>query len=197
MLRFLKPRASRLTDEQLFARLLAGDRVAFDQLYTQALPMTIKVLTRLGCPAAEAEDLFQDGLLALWQNAQDGKYRPQAGTKVTSYLVQLCRNRWIDRTRRVAYRKTQSVGEHDHSIAAPEDAIADEEALALKQLDAGFAAISERCQELLKAFYFRKTALAALAESLGVGIATAKNEKYRCMQRLRKACVAAKAQNHD
>ncbi len=191
MIRLLKPRSARLDEVQLYAGLQRGDSAAFDQLYQSVLPMAVRALSDRGCPAGEAEDIFQEALLALWQNARDGRYQQREGVKVSTYLVQLCRNRWIDKTRKVSFRKT------DYADVVPENAeesTAEETAQREQHfgaLDAGFAQLGERCQEMLRAFYFNKVALATLAEQRGITPQTAKNEKYRCMQKLKKLCTAA------
>lgn len=190
MIRELRPRTVEPSEAELYAGLRRGESEAFDLLYRHARPMAIRVLTDKGCPATDAEDLFQDGLMSLWQNIQDGKYERREGVKVSTYLVQLCRNRWIDRTRRVAYRQTDTVAEHSPGLAAE---VSDDHLLREarhEQLDRAFAQLGERCREMLKRFYFKRDPLSLLAEEMGITPQTAKNEKYRCTQRLRKLCAA-------
>ena len=200
MIRFLPRRGSRLADAELYEALRLGERRAFDHLYRHALPMATTTLTQMGCPLAEVDDLFQDALLALHQNIVDGRYVLRADTKVTTYLVRLCRNRWIDRTRRVAYRRTESVGEHARDAGDPDDGSAMDELMEherrLERLDAAFALLGERCQHLLRRFYFDRVPLAEIAEERGITPPSAKNEKYRCMQRLRKAYASATTPHH-
>ena len=200
MIRYLPRRESRLADADLYEALRLGERRAFDQLYRFARPMATKTLTQIGCPAAEVDDLFQDALLALYQNVADGRYRLRADTKITTYLVRLCRNRWIDRTRRVAYRRTATVGEHVERAGTGEEGADIEAALRrerhLERLDEAFALLGERCQHLLRRFYYDRASLSEIAAERGITPQSAKNEKYRCMQRLKKAYASAKPLTH-
>ena len=180
------------TDDAALARgVLAGDAAALDQLYTRVYPMVLAVIARAGGQPADAEDLFQEGLVALWRNLERGTYEVRSGTRLSSYLVGLCRNRWIDRTRRASFRRERHAEQLpervDDAPAAREAELAREEreAVAAEALER----LGERCRELLTAFYFERRPLADIAAERGIGAATAKNEKYRCMQRLRKLYV--------
>ena len=200
MIRFLQRRETRLSDAELYEALRLGERRAFDHLYRHARPMAAKTLTQIGCPAAEVDDLFQDALLALYQNVADGRYELRTDTKITTYLVRLCRNRWIDRTRRVAYRHTSTVGEHVERTADADDGSELEAVMLrerhLEELDAAFAQLGERCQHLLRRFYYDRAPLSEIAAERGITAQSAKNEKYRCMQRLKKVYASAKPLTH-
>ena len=195
MLRRL-PRPAARTDEALFAGLLRAEESVFDELYREAYPKTHAALLKRACPAAEAEDLFQDALVALWQNARDGKYRPRPGTRMSTYLTQLCINRWIDRTRRVDVRRTEIHASPVETATPATHAaeLAEMEARELRELrhdrlDAAVAKLPDACRTLLRRFYFERASLAEIAEERGISTASAKTEKYRCMQRLRRLCA--------
>lgn len=176
-------------DDAAVARgVLTGDPGALDYLYARVYPMVVAVVTRAGGQPADAEDLFQEGLVALWRNLEAGTYEVRPGTRLSSYLVGLCRNRWIDRTRRASFRRERHAEElPDRPDDFEEVAEEEREARAREALAAAaLEQLGERCRELLTAFYFERRPLAAIAAERGIGAATAKNEKYRCMQRLRK-----------
>lgn len=191
MLRQLKPRPRGLSDEELFAGLLTAEPQVFDHLYETTYPMVRRTLTERSCPPQEAEDLFQEALVALWQNARDGKYVLRPGTRLSTYLTHLCVNRWIDRTRKVAFRRTEShevVPERGDANVTDEDPEYVLRELRHARLDEAFAQLGAACQELLKRFYFERLSLEEIAEERGVSTASAKTIKYRCMQRLRRLC---------
>ncbi len=155
--------------------------------------MVRRTLLERSCPRQEAEDLFQEALIALWQNARDGKYIQRSSTRLSTYLTQLCVNRWIDRTRKVAFRRTDSL----ETKVVPErgDHTADEDPDYLLRemrhdtLDWAFAQLGAACQTMLTKFYFEHAGLDEIAEERGITAASAKTVKYRCMQRLRRLCA--------
>ena len=196
LIRRLHDRPAARSDEDLYAGLLRGDEDVFDELYREAFPKARRALLNRSCPEPEAEDLFQEALVALWQNARAGKYQLRPGTRVSTYLTQLCINRWIDRTRLVAYRRTDTRDElperGGRAADAAEEHAAEERAATeayFARLEAGLAQLGEACQHLLRRFYLERASLSAIAEERGISAASAKTEKYRCMQRLKRNCA--------
>ena len=202
MLKIFSLKREVLNDEQLYEALASGDSSAFDQVYKSYKPKALKMLTGMGCRQSDVDDLFQDAVLALWQNIQDGRFEQRESTRISSYLLQMCRNRFIDRTRRVAFRKTDSAEDFvgEMSLNLPQDfedlEILEETELKYARLDEAFAQLGERCQEMLTRFYFKNHSLNVLAVERGITVLSVKNEKYRCMQRLRRACTPPKSEHH-
>ncbi len=157
--------------------------------------MAIKVVTEAGGQPADAEDLFQDSLTALWRNLHSGNYTVREGVRLSTYLVQLCRNRWIDRTRKASFRRER------HAEVLPErpedeDAVSDRNLQIEEQaaLDGLLAQLTGRCREILVSFYLDRKSLAQIAELHALTEASAKNEKYRCMKRLRELSAKVQAE---
>jgi len=111
VLRFLKPRRDDLSQNELYELFKQGDSKAFNHFYKEVRPLALSVLSKKGCSQADAEDVFQDALTAMWQQVDDGRFQLRPGVKMSSYLVQLCSNKWIDKTRTVAFRNTTSIGD--------------------------------------------------------------------------------------
>ena len=55
-----------------------------------------------------------------------------------------------------------------------------------------YAAMGNPCKEVLKQFYFLKQTMAQIASNFSWTEATAKNNKYRCLQKLRNMILAQK-----
>ena len=50
---------------------------------------------------------------------------------------------------------------------------------------AAFKQLGASCQLVLTRFYFEKKSMKAIAEELQIDAASARNKKYRCMQKLK------------
>ena len=48
-----------------------------------------------------------------------------------------------------------------------------------------FKKLGKECKELLEVFYFEKKSLREIAAQFNIGEASARNKKYRCIQKLR------------
>lgn len=130
----------------------------------------------------DALDIFQEGLIALWTNISQGKFKVQDKAKISTYLYTLCRNIWISRLRKKKY--TQPFEDNPKvQVAEVEDMTEYHERI--NKLEQDFEKLGEACKKLLTLFYYQKASLKEIAESMNLTEKTAKNTKYRCMKNLR------------
>ncbi len=179
-------RTPELSDESLYQGLLNSDTTSFEILYKKFYPAVRQQVTAYGGTEDDAKDIFQDGIIALWKNARCGTFQLREGVKLSTYLIQVCKLRWIDRMKKASHRYEMRKEELPESQQEPEFLIEWIDREEQNQFQQYFSRLGTRCQELLKKFYFHKESLQQIALAMNVGEATAKNEKYRCMQRLKK-----------
>jgi len=85
-----------MADEDLLARVRAGDPDAFEVIYDRHSRVAYSLAFRLLGDRQAAEDLVQDAFLAAWRGA--GGYEPSRGS-VRTWLLGILHNRGIDRLR--------------------------------------------------------------------------------------------------
>ncbi|MDF9795462.1 RNA polymerase sigma factor (sigma-70 family) [Catalinimonas alkaloidigena] len=178
--------ASEYDDSSLYQGLLKNDQSAFEYLYTQNFPAVRQLIFQYRGSEDDAKDIFQEGVIALWNNIRSGTYQLREGVKLSTYLIQICKLRWMDKMKKASSRyevKQEVYMEPAEEAEVMVEWIDKEEQ---SQFQQQFAQLGERCQNLLKRFYFLKQSLQEIAEVMTIGEASAKNEKYRCMQRLKK-----------
>jgi RNA polymerase sigma factor (sigma-70 family) len=129
----------------------------------------------------QAKDIYQDAFLAFWTNVKTGKFRPENDTALSGYLYQISKNKWMDTCRSQAFKRTVFQEHFPDQIDEEEE---DQEALLIR-IEGAFAKLGENCRDLLTRYYYRKDSLSSLASHFGWTEATTKNNKYRCMERLR------------
>ena len=172
-------------DQSLYQGLLSNEPAAFEFIYKKNFPAVRQQVKQYGGSEDDAKDIFQEGMIALWNNIRSGNYQLREGVKMSTYLIQICKLRWMDRMKKASFR--YEVKQESYTEPAAESEVIEwidrEEQTAFQQ---SFAQLGERCQDLLKRFYFMKQSLQEIALAMSIGEATAKNEKYRCMQRLKK-----------
>ncbi|RMG64838.1 MAG: sigma-70 family RNA polymerase sigma factor [Bacteroidetes bacterium] len=185
-----------LSDQEIMDRLLdpKGNRQAFEYLYRQVYPAVRKQVKSFRGNEDDARDVFQEGVLALWKNAREGRYTLHQHTKLSTYLIEICKRRWMDQQKKASTRyeyfpeTLPETGQGDdvlsHWIEREEQAA----------FQARFGQLGARCQEILRRFYYEKQSMKEIAEAFQLGEASAKNEKYRCMQRLKKLFPEANTQ---
>lgn len=158
---------------------------AFEQLYRHVFPMVKQQVRSFGGSEDDARDVFQEGVLALWKNVQAGRFELRAEAKLSTYLVEICKRRWIDQRKKASSRYEQApeqLPDRADEANALEQWIDREEQEAFR---ARFGQLGERCRDMLTRFYYERQPLREIAQAFGLKEATAKNEKYRCMQRLK------------
>lgn len=173
-------------DTTLYEGLKRNQQSAFEYLYKNNYPAVRQLLRQYNGSEDDAKDVFQEGMIALWNNIRSGSYQLREDVKMSTYLIQICKLRWMDRMKKASSRyeiRQETYLEPAEEAEVMVNWINREEQSEFQQQ---FAQLGERCQTLLKGFYFMKQSLQEIAERLGIGEASAKNEKYRCMQRLKK-----------
>ena len=82
---------------------------------------------------------------------------------------------------------------HQNEGALESEAMEDymEEDNKLKATMGAFAKLGSECKELLTKFYFEKASLRDIASELSLGEASARNKKYRCIQKLREIALSS------
>lgn len=178
--------ASAYDDTTLYEGLKNNEQFAFEYLYKNNYPAVRQLVFQYKGSDDDAKDIFQEGMIALWNNIRSGSYQLRPDVKMSTYLIQICKLRWMDRLKKASSRyelRQESYQEPAQEAEVEIDWINREEQSEFQQQ---FAQLGERCQTLLKRFYFMKQSLQEIADFLSIGEASAKNEKYRCMQRLKK-----------
>lgn len=132
----------------------------------------------------DARDLYQEAFLAVWRAVQTGRFSPASEKEFSAYLFQVARFKWIDQLRSSKGRRLVSLQDWPAEIAVqePEQDSTDMQAAAVR---AAFPQLGDNCREVLSRFYFKKEPLREIAAGFGWTEATAKNNKYRCLQKLR------------
>ena len=139
------------------------------------------VLANSGDPE-EAKDIYQEAFVVLWKNVRAGKFLPENGTAIAGYLYQIAKNKWLDKLRGA---RNKVIVELDSNLSYQQEEIeseAEEHHLWIVQ---EFQNLGENCKEILKRFYFLKESMEQIATAFDWTPATARNNKYRCIQQLK------------
>jgi RNA polymerase sigma-70 factor (ECF subfamily) len=157
------------------------DHIAFAKLFDGFAPRLEAYLRRLGAEQALAEDLTQEVMLVLWQQA--GMYDPTRATAST-WIFTIARNRFID-----SIRRRPSDWEADvYVIGVPADDDT-ERRFYLTQLERhlrhALASLPSEQKELIEQGYFRHKTQAALADEFDLPLGTVKSRQRLALGRLR------------
>ena len=131
----------------------------------------------------QAEDLYHDAFIAAWRNVQLGKFESRGEGSFRSYILTIAKNKWIDGLR--AIRNKQTVHIKPGDLKAADDPESSEEDRLIDLIKLQFNNMGTHCRDLLIEFYYKKQSMREISEARGWTEHTARNNKYRCIQKLR------------
>ena len=160
------------------------DRAAFGALFAHFAPRVKGYLMRIGADAAQAEELTQEAMLAVWRKAATFDRRQSS---VSTWVFTIARNKRIDGLRR---DRRAELDPADPMLvpASPEQAdaiyaVAQGEA----RIRAAVAALPAEQRELLELAFYEDRSHRDLAALRGLPLGTVKSRLRLALGRLRKA----------
>jgi RNA polymerase sigma-70 factor, ECF subfamily len=171
------------SDEALLTRVATGDREAFALFFERYAAKVKSYLVRLGARGAQAEDLAQDAMVAVWRRAAsfDG-----AKAKASTWMFVIARNAWIDRLRRekveLAYRGYIEAPEQS-SDEAPDDAVA--RVQTEEQMRAALDLLSDEQRRVVELAFYEDSPHSEIAERLDLPLGTVKSRLRLALNKLR------------
>ncbi|WP_114748201.1 RNA polymerase sigma factor [Pleomorphovibrio marinus] len=173
--------------QELIEGIRSNDDQILRWLYQSQYPkLEIYILNNNG-NVEQAKDIFQEAFVALWKKVKEKGFEPNNGTAITGYLYQIGKNKWLDYLRSAEFRNTIKMETYFDTEEAEEgNYLAEYE----RQVAIEFQSLRKNCQELLRRFYIEKESMKTLAEFFQWTEATARNNKYRCLQKLREKIKA-------
>ncbi len=166
-----------------FNALFPGDKAGIDHLYRTHFEAVKRYITTHGGTDADAEDIYQEAFLALWRNVKTGKLSSPDEVNIGGYLFNIARFKWVDQVRKKQTHLKmlkEKLGETDREGVA-EDESGERIAAVKKHLNE----LGESCKKVLLLFYYEKKTMKEIAAEMNWEEATARNNKYRCLQKLR------------
>lgn len=181
-----RPAAS-LTADGLRHALLANRAQVLTGLYRQGFPPVRRYIGRRGGSAQDAQDVFQDALILLYEQATGGTLVLTAS--VSTYLLSISRNLWHHELRRRARLAHAALSEEVAAgLAEAAEAPAESAFAVLDYVEQ----LSEKCKNILLNFYYFQQPLTQIAEREGYrSVRSATVQKFKCLERLRHAVRGA------
>lgn len=133
----------------------------------------------------EAKDVYQEAIVIAWRKVENKSFTENYENALPAYIFKIAKLKWIDELRR---KKAQLVKAKliENEVEETEELIFDERDKLLTIIKQKLKQLDVKCQNLLMQFYYEEKKIKHLAEANNWTEATAKNNKYRCLEKLRK-----------
>ena len=170
--------------EQLEA-IRANDESVLKKLYRDNFSKTAAFVLRNNGTEEDAKDIYQEAFLAVWRNIQLDKFHPESATALEGYLYRISCNKWLDHLRSAHHKNVTTLKEGLENEPDITDNLSSQEQEYLQQVKKHFVRLGDNCRDILTRFYYKKESLRIISEAMKWTEATARNNKYRCIERLK------------
>lgn len=177
-----------MTENELLDGLKKGADTAFRKMYVLHFNMIRYLVIKNSGREEDAADVFQDALLVLYEKLNQPDFVLTSSLK--TFLYSVCRNLWLKRLEKSRRESFTDFEEYEPAAEEEEENDRSEEKAKLRR---HLAALGEQCRKVLTLFYYFKKNMEEIAAELGYTNAdNAKNQKYKCLQRLKAAYAGVK-----
>lgn len=173
----------------LIEGLAKNDRVAIETIYKQHYSMVQSMIINNNGTSDDARDIFQEAMIVLYEKAKTGSF--ELTSQLKTYIYSICRRLWLKKLQK-AQKFVPDLGSLVEFIPVEEEIEEHEERNGeLVMMEKALHSIGEPCKSLLEAYYLQKKNMTEIAGNFGYTNAdNAKNQKYKCLMRLKKLFFA-------
>jgi RNA polymerase sigma factor (sigma-70 family) len=177
-----------INESELLDGLARNDRKAVETLYKQNYSMIQAFILNNNGTADDARDIFQEAIIVLFEKVKEGL---ELNCQIKTYVYSVCRRLWL--------KRLQQLQRFGTPVESLEEVIPVEEELeehdrkneAFAVMEKAMTHLGEPCKSLLEAYYIQKKQMLDIASEFGYTNAdNAKNQKYKCLMRLKKIFFA-------
>ncbi len=175
-------------ETELLGTLKKGDSRAFEFLYRSHYRMVASLVLQNSGQEADAKELFQDTMVALFRQFRD---RPDfvLQTRLGTYIYAIARNLWLKKLRQRRNQPFKLVEDETQLEGLPAD-----ESMNLNEMEYEekhhvikeiLYTLKKECRDIIEYAFFRKWTGAEIASELGYTEDFVKVKKFRCMKTLK------------
>lgn len=184
---------SKITAE-IIERFKRGDVALIAEIKKRVYYNFQNYIMRNNGTEADAEDLFQDGLIKFYNECLKPKFKPDQSKSLYGYIFRICKRLWIDKHRSKKTATLNWIALGDKEINAYiEQLKADEQSDPQYQLfiddirelvKNNINRLSKKCQTFLYLRYYKDLDNAEISHQLGVKGNTPRKQKFDCKKKL-------------
>jgi RNA polymerase sigma factor (sigma-70 family) len=174
-------------DNQLILALRNGDFTVLDRVYAENAATISSWVTKNSGSLSDAQDVFQDSIIALHQKANDPDF--VLTCPIGALLFRICQNKWLyalrKKKRESEVRLSQPASSEGEGNVHDALEAVEEESIRQRKMKAAFSELSELCQRLLR-LLGKGLPAAEIARELGMAEAnTVYRRRHACGSRWR------------
>ena len=172
------------SEKALLHGLARNDKKAIETIYKDNYNLVQALVVNNSGTSEDAKDIFQEAMIVLYEKVQSGTF--ELNCQIKTFVYSVSRRLWLKRLM-LQNRFSLSDG-HEDSVAVDEEMEEHEKRnTEFLMMEKAMNGLGEPCKSLLEAFYLQKKSMQEIAGSFGyTNSENAKNQKYKCLMRLKK-----------
>jgi len=174
------------SDEEFIEGLRSGNNQVLKALYKKHFQLVLKFIVNNNGTQEAAQDIYQECIIVLYENAQNPEF--QLHCQLQTYMYSVARRLWLKQLKKAGktflMREDEEVDLADVSEDLTQHIQKESD---LDKLNASMGQLGEPCLSLIRDFYVNRLSMDEISAKFGYTNAdNAKNQKYKCLQRLKK-----------
>lgn len=172
------------SERSLLLGLAKNDKKAIETIYKDNYNLVQALVINNSGTTEDAKDIFQEAMIVLYEKVQSGTF--ELNCQIKTFVYSVSRRLWLKRL--MHQNRFQLSDGHEESISVDEEMDEHEKRNAeFVMMERAMNGLGEPCKSLLEAFYLQKKSMQEIAGSFGyTNSENAKNQKYKCLVRLKK-----------
>ena len=172
-------------EQSLLQGLAKNDKKAVETIYKENYNMVQALIIRNNGGVDDAKDIFQEAMIVLYEKVRSGSF--ELNCLIKTYVFSVSRRLWL--------KRLQQMNRYSPEVESLQEVIPVEEEVEdhnrrnseFQVMERALNNLGEPCKSLLEAYYLQKNSMQEIALNFGYTNAdNAKNQKYKCLMRLKK-----------
>lgn len=172
-------------EQDLLRGLAVHDNRCIELIYRDNYPVIQSLVVNNNGSPDEARDVFQEAMIVLFEKSKQSHF--ELHCQIGTYLFSVARRIWLKKLQQAGI-KTRLNETIEETYPVDNDLDHHEQYNhRIEMMHGALEQIGEPCRSLLEAYYFKKRNMQDISEDFGYTNAdNAKNQKYKCLNRLKK-----------
>lgn len=186
-----------LSDErELLKGLANSDKKAVETIYRENFNTVQALIINNNGSTDDAKDIFQEAIIVLYEKVRSGSF--ELHCRIKTFLYSVSRRLWLKRLQQ--QNRYSAPGDSLEQVVTVEEyqEAHEQRNAEFEMMEQAINHLGEPCKSLLEAYYLQKQNMQVIAASFGYTNAdNAKNQKYKCLMRLKKIFFAQYKNGND
>lgn len=178
-------RTKSYSEKEIIAGIRSDHQEAIKFVYTACYASIARFVLNNKGTSQEAKDIYQEAFIIFYEKLKEPNFTLDC--QISTFLYSISRRLWLKKLAE-KNKYTGKINEYESFIVPDVDENDEEEkSQNVAWVQQALEQLGEPCRTILDDFYTHKKSMQEIADKMGyTNMANAKNQKYKCLQRLKK-----------